>query len=141
MSNCHECEGEATNSIPHYLIDIIYKTAIRFRKITNDAKDIQTNSPSDLYIFWMNYSNANRSFLHPFCLGRNIFKKLYLGFWVGTGAWVKLHWLNAFFRNVNNINWKLFPTHSGIYKLEKIQQEFWREVKKLKFKESLKKGV
>ena len=35
---------------------------------------------------------------------------------------------NAFYRNVNTINLKIFPTHGGIYKLEKLQQAFWREI-------------
>ena len=36
---------------------------------------------------------------------------------------------NAFSRNANNINLKSFPIYGGIYKLEKIQQVFWREIK------------
>ena len=36
---------------------------------------------------------------------------------------------NALSRNVNTINLKIFPTHGRIYKLEKIQQAFWREIK------------
>ena len=34
---------------------------------------------------------------------------------------------NAFSGNVNSINLIFFPTHGGIYKLEKIQQAFWRD--------------
>ena len=34
----------------------------------------------------------------------------------GARAWVKMHTLNAFSRNANTINWKVFPTHDGIYK-------------------------
>ena len=40
-----------------------------------------------------------------------------------------MHIFNAFSRNVNNINRKDFPTHDKIYKPEKIQQAFWREIK------------
>ena len=47
----------------------------------------------------------------------------------GTGAWVKMHRFNAFYRKVNTINLKNFPTHGGIYKLRKIQKAFWREIK------------
>ena len=36
---------------------------------------------------------------------------------------------NPFSRNANNINLKSFPICGGIYKLEKIQQAFWRETK------------
>ena len=36
---------------------------------------------------------------------------------------------NAFSRNVNTITFEFFPTHGVIYKLEKIQEAFWREEK------------
>ena len=37
---------------------------------------------------------------------------------------------NTFTKNVNTINLKIFPTHSGIIKVsEKIKQAFWREIK------------
>ena len=42
---------------------------------------------------------------------------------------------NAFSRNTNTIDLKVFPTHVGIYKLKKIQQAFWREIRPKKFKE------
>ena len=48
------------------------------------------------------------------CWGKQIFKK-------------PCHRFNAFSRNVNTIYWTTFSTDSGIYKLEKIQQAFWRE--------------
>ena len=48
------------------------------------------------------------------CWGKQIFKKT-------------CHRFNAFSRNVNTIYWKTFSTDSGIYKLEKIEQAFWRE--------------
>ena len=41
---------------------------------------------------------------------------------------------NAFLWNVNTINWKIFPTHVGIYKSEKIQQAFWKDKRNLKKK-------
>ena len=40
-----------------------------------------------------------------------------------------MHRFNAFSRNVNSMNLKMFPAHGRIYKLEKIQQAFWREIK------------
>ena len=36
---------------------------------------------------------------------------------------------NVFSKNANDINLKFFPIHGRIYKLEKIQQAFWREIK------------
>ena len=48
---------------------------------------------------------------------------------MGTGAWVKMHRFNAFSRNVSIINWKIFPTHVGIYKSEKIKQAFFGDIK------------
>ena len=69
----------------------------------------------------------------PFCCwGKQIFKKFCLEFCVGnrcmgTGAWIKMPIFNAFSRNGNTINLKCFPIHGGIYKLEKIQQGFWRD--------------
>ena len=39
----------------------------------------------------------------------------------------KMPRFNAFSRTVNTINLNFFFTHGGIYKLEKIQQAFWRE--------------
>ena len=49
----------------------------------------------------------------------------------GTGARVKMHRFNSF-SNVNTINRKNFPTHGGIYKSEKIEQSFWREIRTLR---------
>ena len=40
-----------------------------------------------------------------------------------------MHRFNPFYTNVNTIDLKNFPTHGGVYKLEKIQQAFWREIK------------
>ena len=42
---------------------------------------------------------------------------------------------NAFSRDVSTTNLMIFPTHGGIYKLEKIQQAFWREQSPKEFKE------
>ena len=38
-----------------------------------------------------------------------------------------MHRFNAISRNVNTINWKIFPTHVETYNSEKIQQAFWRD--------------
>ena len=46
-----------------------------------------------------------------------------------------MHRFNAFYRNVNTINWKIFPIHVGIYKSEKIKQAFWRNKNPEDFKE------
>ena len=62
--------------------------AITFRKIINHTTYTWTNNvPCHLHIFWLNFKKANHSFLHPFVLGpwgKQIFKKLYLEFWVGN---------------------------------------------------------
>ena len=72
----------------------------------------------------------------PFVL-RETFSKIFTWrFKRRTGASEKMNRFNAFSRNVNTINWKIFPKHSGIYKLEKIQQTFLERDKTLK---SLKK--
>ena len=64
--------------------------------------------------------------------GRNWFSKIcpWSVEW-GTAAWVKMHRFNAI-SNVNTINWKKFSTDAGIYKSEKIQQAFRKE---MEFKE------
>ena len=120
------------NKLNTTLFDRYYsqnRKSITFRKVINDAKYKKTNAPSHLYFSWLSFPKANHSFLHPFCLGGNRFsKKSPWSFEWGNGAWVKMHRLNEFSRNVNIINWKIFPTHGGIYKLEKIQQAFWREI-------------
>ena len=103
---------------------------ITFRKITNHRRHKQTNVRSHLHVFWLNFDEANHSFLHPFRLGRNRFSQnSTCSFEWRPEAWVKMHRFNAFSRNVNTINWKNFPTNDEIYKSEKIQQPFWREIK------------
>ena len=42
-----------------------------------------------------------------------------------------MHFLEIYTRS----NWKMFPTHGGTYKLEKIQRAFLREIKPRGFKE------
>ena len=36
---------------------------------------------------------------------------------------------NVFSKNANDMNLKCFAIHGRIYKSEKIQQAFWREIK------------
>ena len=38
--------------------------------------------------------------------------------------------VNVFSKNANDINLKFIPIHGRLYKLEKIQQAFWREIKR-----------
>ena len=100
-----------------------------FRVIVNHSKYKQTTAVSHLHISWLNFDKTNHSFLHPSRLWGNRFsKRSAWSFEWGTGAWVKMHRFNVFYRNADTINWKRFPTHGGIYKLEKIQQAFWREI-------------
>ena len=54
---------------------------------------------------------------HPISLEGN--KKFYQEFWVGDWDMSKKAWIQWFSRNVNTINWKSFPTHCRISKLEK----------------------
>ena len=122
-------------SIDYYLIDIIHKTkAITFKKFTNHTKyNVNKSMFQVILVFsdWI-FDKSNHSFLHPFRIGGNRFSKNSTwSYDCGTGAWVKIHRFNfnAFSRNANTINWKIFPTHGGTYKLEKIQRAFWREVK------------
>ena len=42
---------------------------------------------------------------------------------------------NAFSRNASKTNLNFFPAHEGIYKLEKIEQAFRREIRLKEFKE------
>ena len=80
---------------------------ITFRKITNHTRYKQTNIPSHLHIFWVNFNKENHSFLHPFRLGGNRFpKNSTWSFDWGTGVWVKMHRFNPFSGNMNTINWK-----------------------------------
>ena len=41
---------------------------------------------------------------------------------------------NAFSRNASKTNLNFFPAHEGIYKLEKIEQAFRREIRLKEFK-------
>ena len=112
VSNYHGCKEEIINLIPHYLIDIIYKTVKpshleKLKIIRNvDKPMFQTI----VIFFWLNFDRANHSFLHPFCLGANRFlKNTTWSFEWGTQSWVKMHRFNAFSRNVNTINLKIVP--------------------------------
>ena len=132
VSNYHDCKEEAINLIPHYFIDIIRKTVkpsnLEKLQILENIKKLII--PSHLHIFWLNFDKANHSLLHSFRFGGNRFSKNSTwSFELRTETWVKMHRFNVFSRNVNTINWKIFSTHDGIYKSEKIQQVLWREIK------------
>ena len=140
MSNYHGCKEEAINLIPHYLIDIIRRTIKpphleKLQIIQNINKLIfQFIQNINKLIFQVIFTFSDwimikqHSFLHRFCLGGRKQSSTWSFDW-RTEAWVKLHRFNAFSRNVNIINWKNFRTQDGIYKSEKIQQAFWREIK------------
>ena len=79
MSNYHRWREEVIYLIPHYLMDIIYKTVKRSQWI---------DVPSYLHIFWLNFDRAN----HSFRLGANRFSKSSISsFKWGTVGWVKMH--------------------------------------------------
>ena len=66
-------------------------------------------------IFWLNFDKANHSFFHLFLLlVERDDKNLGASFEWGRSL-VKIPRFNAFSRNVNTINLKIFPTHGGIY--------------------------
>ena len=114
MSNYHGCQEEAISLIPHYLIDIIHKTVK-----PSHLEKLQIIQNINKLMFQVIFIFSDWSFLQPFCLGGNIFSKnSSWSFDWGTRARMKMHRFNTFSRNVNTINWKLFPTHSGKYKSE-----------------------
>ena len=128
MSNYHGCKGKATNLIPHYLIDIIYNTvkSSQLQKLQM-IQNINNLMFQVIFMFsdWILIKQII-VFSTPFCLGETDFQKILPRVLSGgTVAWVKIHIFSAFSRNVNSIN----STHSGIYKLQKIQQALWREIK------------
>ena len=47
----------------------------------------------------------------------------------GTGELVKMHRFNAFSRNVNTINLKMFPTHDGMASIQE-RDKILRSLKK-----------
>ena len=70
-----------------------------------------------------------------FVLGGNRFSKCFTWrFEWETGAWLKMHRFNTFSWDVSTILWKIFPTHDGIHKSEKIRwnpkkfKEMWNDV-------------
>ena len=128
MSNYHCCKGEAINLIPRYLIDIIYKTGKpSYLEKLQIIQNINNLMFQVIVIFsdWILIRQINPLLLR----GNRFSENSAWSFEWGTRAWIKMHRFNAFFRNVNAINLKNLPTHGGIYKLEKIQQAFWREIK------------
>ena len=131
MSNCHCCKEKVINLIPHYLIDFIHKTVkpphLQNLQITQNIAKLMFQV---IFVFpnWILIKQITVSYT-PFVLGETRRKEFFStwSFELRTGAWVKMPRFNAFSRNVNTINWKFFPTHGGIYKSEKIPQEFWRD--------------
>ena len=127
--NYHGCKGEAINLIPLYLIDITRKTVK-----PSHLEKLQIIQNINKLMFQVIFIFSDRILIKqiiisstPFVLGETDFQK---SFEWRTGAWVKIYRFNAFARNMNTINWKHFPTHRGIYKLDKnIQQAFWRKIK------------
>ena len=127
MSNYyHGCKEETINLIPHYLISIIYKPvkASHLEKL-QIIENINNLLFQILFIFsdWILIKQII-VFSTPFLLGKQIFKKFCLEFRVGYEY--KCIDFNAFSRNVNTINLKIFPTHGGIYNIfNKYSGERW----------------
>ena len=111
MSNYHGCKGEAINLIPHYLIDIIYKTvkSSHLEKLQIIQNVNKLMFQVIFYLFWLNFDKTNHGLLQTLRIGGNRFSKNYTwSFEWGTGLWVKMYRFNAFSRNVDTINWKFF---------------------------------
>ena len=104
------------------MIDIIYKTV---KPQHLEKLHIIQNINNLMFLIKNNTNNLkkNHSFLYPFLLLRetDFPKNSAWSFDWGTGVLVKMPRFNAFSRNVNAINFKIFLTHGGIYKLEKTQ--------------------
>ena len=121
----HGCKEEAISLIPHYLIDIIHKTVkpSHLEKL-QIIQNINKLMFQVIFIFsdWILIKKIIVSSTH-FILRETLFLNNSIqSFEWRTGAWVKMHRFDAFFRNVNTINWNIFPTHGGIYMSQKIQQ-------------------
>ena len=110
------------NLITHYLIEIIYKTVkpshleklLIIQNINKLMYQVIFIFPDSILVKQIIVSSTPL-FL---ALGGNRFSKNCT--WrceCGFGAWVEMHRFNAF-SNVNTRNWKIFPTHGGIYKSE-----------------------
>ena len=134
------CREETINLIHlilHYF-DIIYKTVkpshLEKLQIMQDVNKLMFQV-TFIFSYWILIDQIIAS-LTPSVLWEADFQKILPRVLSGgTGPWVKMHKFNAFSGNVNTINWKFFPTHGGMYKLEKIQQAFWREINPKEFKE------
>ena len=120
--------------IPYCMIDIIYKTLkpSHFTK-TQIIQNIKNLMFQVIFIFsdWILIKQIIVSSTPFCCWGKQIFERMMSrgmsnfllprAWWQQRGyssewgeAWVKLPWINAFSRNVNSINLKILPTHSGI---------------------------
>ena len=91
MSNYHGCKGEVMNLIPHYLIDIIYKTVKRSHlEKLQIIQNVNKLMFQVIFIFfdWILIEQIIASSTLP-SWGKQIFKKFYLEFWVGDWGMVK----------------------------------------------------
>ena len=85
MSNYYGCKGEAINLIPHYLIDIIYKTVkpshLEKLKIIQNINNLMFQI---VFIFsdWI-LIKQTIVFSTPFCLGETDFQKILPGVFSG----------------------------------------------------------
>ena len=126
VSSYPSCNRKTINLIPHYMIrDRSYLEKLQI------IQNINNLMFQVIFIFsdWILIKQII-VFSTTFCCWRKqVFKKFCPVFWLEKGAWLKMPRFNAFSTNVNTINFKIFPTHGGIHKLEKIQQTFWRDTK------------
>ena len=108
VSNYHDCKGEAINLIPHYVIDINYKTVkpSHLEKLQN----IQNINNLILQVFIFIFSEwiliEQIIFFPPLisAVGENKFCPEFWSFEWGIGAWVKMPRFNTYSRNAITIN-------------------------------------
>ena len=115
MSNYHGCKVEGINLMLHYLIDIIQKTLKSWH-----LEKLQIIQKINKLMFQVIFLSFDRILVKqiivssiPLFLGETDFQKILSNFsfewW--TGTWAKMDRFIGFSRNVNTINWKIFPTH------------------------------
>ena len=113
MSNYHDCKGETINLIPHYLIDIIYKTVkLSHLEKLQIMQNINKLMFQVIFIFsdWILIKQiiVSSNFLFLAHRGNRFSKNCTWSFEWGTETWIKMHRFNAF-SNVNTKKWKKFP--------------------------------
>ena len=132
MLNYHGCRRKAIKLIPHNLIDILHITVkpSHLEKLQIIQNINKLMFQVIIFSDWILIKQIIVSSTY-FFFGEAFSRKFNWSFEWGTEAEKKMHRFNAFSRNVRTIYWKIFPTHGGICKIEKIQQAFLERDKTL----------